>query len=155
MPVIKYISITIITFVIMEAITWLTHKYVMHGFLWYLHEDHHRPKYKNLFEKNDLFFVIFAIPSSLLIIYGIKYQLNFLFFIGLGILIYGICYFIVHDVIIHRRFKWFNNIKWRYIQALRKGHKMHHKQMGKDADESFGMLWVPWKYFKEKYTSYN
>ena len=47
----------------MEAITWLTHKYVMHGFLWYLHEDHHQPKYKSLFEKNDLFFVIFASPE--------------------------------------------------------------------------------------------
>ena len=139
----------------MEAITWLTHKYVMHGFLWYLHEDHHQPKYTSLFEKNDLFFVIFAIPSSILNIYGIRHQFNFLFFIGLGILLYGICYFIVHDVIIHQRFKWFNNTKWRYIQALRKGHKMHHKQMGKAANESFGMLWVPWKYFKEKYPSYN
>ena len=135
----------------MEAITWLTHKYVMHGFLWYLHEDHHQPKYTSLFEKNDLFFVIFAIPSSLLIIYGIHYQFNFLFFIGLGILFYGICYFIVHDVIIHKRFKWFNNIKWRYIQALRKGHKMHHKSLEKESEESFGMLYVPWKYFKEKY----
>ncbi|MAO45781.1 MAG: beta-carotene hydroxylase [Crocinitomicaceae bacterium] len=155
MPVIKSISITLITFVLMEAITWLTHKYVMHGFLWYLHKDHHQPKYTSLFEKNDLFFVIFAIPSSLLIVYGIHYQFYFLLFIGLGILCYGICYFIVHDVIIHKRFKWFSNIKWRYIQALRKGHKMHHKQIGKDADESFGMLWVPWKYFKEKYTSNN
>ena len=155
MPVIKSISITLITFVLMEAITWLTHKYVMHGFLWYLHEDHHQPKYTSLFEKNDLFFVIFALPSSLLIINGIHYKFNLLFFMGLGILFYGICYFIVHDVIIHQRFKWFNHIKWRYIQALRKGHKMHHKQIGKYADESFGMLWVPWKYFKEKYTSYN
>ncbi len=155
MSIITYISITLITFLLMEAITWLTHKYVMHGFLWYLHEDHHQPKYKSLFEKNDLFFVIFAIPSSLLIIYGIRHQFNFLFFIGLGILLYGICYFIVHDVIIHQRFKWFKNTKWRYIQALRKGHKMHHKQTGKDADESFGMLWVPWKYFKEKYTFNN
>ncbi|HCY45426.1 MAG TPA: carotene hydroxylase, partial [Flavobacteriales bacterium] len=25
----------------MEGITWCTHKFVMHGFLWYLHEDHH------------------------------------------------------------------------------------------------------------------
>ena len=124
MSVITSIGITVITFVLMEAITWLTHKYVMHGFLWYLHEDHHQPKYTSLLEKNDLFFVIFAIPSSLFIIYGIRSQFNFLFFIGLGILFYGICYFIVHDVIIHQRFKWFKNTNWRYIQALRKGHKI-------------------------------
>ena len=52
---------TLITFLVMEGITWCTHKFVMHGFLWYLHEDHHQPKYKNLFEKNDLFFIIFAL----------------------------------------------------------------------------------------------
>ena len=40
-----------VTFLLMEGITWCTHKFVMHGFLWYLHEDHHQPKYKNLFEK--------------------------------------------------------------------------------------------------------
>ena len=147
------IIITLVTVILMEGITWLTHKYVMHGFLWYLHEDHHQPRYNSIFEKNDLFFIIFAVPSILLMYFGMNNGYNYMFCIGLGILIYGICYFIVHDIIIHQRFKWFKNIKWRYIQALRKGHKMHHKHMGKDADESFGMLWVPWKYFKEKYTS--
>ena len=44
------------TFVLMEGVTWLTHKYVMHGFLWNLHEDHHRPR-PGIFEKNDAFFV--------------------------------------------------------------------------------------------------
>jgi beta-carotene 3-hydroxylase len=135
----------------MEAVTWLTHKYVMHAFLWYLHEDHHQPKYNALFEKNDLFFVIFAIPSILLFYFGVYPKLNFLFFIGLGILIYGVCYFLVHDVIIHRRFKWFENIQWKYIQALRKGHKVHHKHLNKVDGECFGMLYVPWIYFKEKY----
>ena len=79
----------------MEAITWLTHKYVMHGFLWYLHKDHHQPKYSNWFEKNDLFFIIFAVPSSLLIFFGIEQKFNEMFFVGLGILFYGICYFII------------------------------------------------------------
>ena len=83
--------------------------------------------------------------------FGMNNGYNYLFCIGLGILIYGIFYFIVHDIIIHQRFKWFKNIKWRYIQALRKGHKMHHKSMKKECEESFGMLYVPWKYFKEKY----
>lgn len=26
----------------MEGITWVMHKYVMHGFLWYLHEDNYK-----------------------------------------------------------------------------------------------------------------
>ena len=153
MSVLLAVCITLFTLLSMEAITWLTHKYVMHGFLWFLHEDHHQPKYTSWFEKNDLFFVIFAIPSAVLIYNGIKHHFNVSFYIGLGILIYGICYFLVHDVIIHQRFKWFKNVKWKYIQALRKGHKMHHKQMGKKGSESFGMLLVPWKYFNEKYNT--
>ncbi len=139
------------TFLIMEMVTWLTHKYVMHGFLWVLHEDHHQPKYANTFEKNDLFFVIFAVPSILLFYFGINPELNYLFFIGLGILLYGMAYFVVHDVIIHRRFDWFKNIKSPYLRALRKGHKVHHKHLGKEDGECFGMLYVPFKYFQEQF----
>lgn len=140
--------ITILTFAIMEGITWLTHKYVMHGFLWYLHEDHHQPGYEHFFEKNDLFFVIFAAPSATLIVFGItELGLNFMFFIGLGILFYGIAYFLVHDVLIHQRFKWFKNTKNKYLRGLRKAHKVHHKNMGKQEGKCFGMLFVPKKYY--------
>ena len=51
-------GITLGTFLLMECITWCTHKYVMHGFLWYLHKDHHQP-HDGFFEKNDAFFLIF------------------------------------------------------------------------------------------------
>ena len=61
---IQFFLIFLVTFLVMECVTWCTHKFVMHGFLWYLHEDHHQPKYKNLFEKNDLFFIIFAEERS-------------------------------------------------------------------------------------------
>ena len=144
-----YVLITITTFTLMEGITWCTHKFVMHGFLWYLHEDHHQPRYQTPFEKNDLFFVIFAIPSILLFYFGVSPSLNFLFFIGLGILLYGIAYFLVHDVLIHQRFKWFKHTKNRYLLGLRKAHKIHHKNMGKHESECFGMLFVPFKYFKK------
>ncbi|KKX47766.1 hypothetical protein L950_0224770 [Sphingobacterium sp. IITKGP-BTPF85] len=30
-----------IVFVLMEGATWIIHKYIMHGFLWGLHKDHH------------------------------------------------------------------------------------------------------------------
>ena len=136
------------TFLLMECVTWCTHKFVMHGFLWYLHSDHHQPKYAHIFERNDLFFVIFAIPSILLFYYGVEGGLNFRFFIGLGIMFYGLCYFIVHDIVIHQRLKLFKNTKNKYLIALRKGHKVHHKHLGKEHGECFGMLFVPLKYFK-------
>lgn len=149
----QYVLITLGTVIIMEGVTWLTHKYVMHGFGWFLHEDHHQPGYPHVFEKNDAFFIIFAIPSFLLFWFGWKAGYNFLFFIGLGILIYGICYFLVHDVLIHRRFKWFDGVKNPYFRALRKAHKIHHKHLGKEDGECFGMLYVPPKYFKEAFQS--
>ena len=133
----------------MEAVTWLTHKYIMHGVLWFLHKDHHQPKYTHPFEKNDAFFVIFAIPSILLFYFGLVPNLNILFFIGLGILCYGIAYFLIHDVLIHQRFKWFKDTKNKFLLGLRKAHKIHHKHLGKEDGECFGMLYVPKKYHNQ------
>ena len=143
-----YIIITLSTFVCMELVTWLTHKYVMHGFLWYLHEDHHQPRYLSIFEKNDWFFVIFSIPSILLFYFGLSPDLNAFFFVGLGILLYGMAYFFIHEIIIHQRIKWFSRTQIKYFKGLRKAHKIHHKHLGKEQGECFGMLYVPLKYFK-------
>lgn len=147
MTIIGYLGITVLTFVVMEAVTWCTHKFVMHGFLWYLHEDHHQPKYQGVFEKNDAFFLIFAIPSMLLMYFGIEPVLNYKLFVGLGIMFYGMAYFLIHDVLIHQRFNWFDKIKNPYLVGLRKAHKVHHKHLGKEHGECFGMLYVPKKYF--------
>jgi beta-carotene 3-hydroxylase len=140
--------ITLGVFIIMEGVSWFTHKYVMHGFGWFLHEDHHQPKYDG-FEKNDLFFAIFAIPSMALFYFGSNTEYIYLLNIGLGILCYGIAYFIIHDVLIHQRFKWFKNTNNAYLKGLRKAHKIHHKNMGKKDSQCFGMLFVPFKYFKK------
>ena len=136
------------TFLLMEGITWCTHRFIMHGLLWYLHEDHHQPT-PGFFEKNDAFFLIFAIPSSLLIIYGSMANFDFRFYVGLGIAAYGLAYFLIHDVLIHRRFSWFNRTDNLYFRAIRKAHKVHHKHLGPENGECFGMLWVPFKYFRE------
>jgi beta-carotene 3-hydroxylase len=141
-----YILITILTFFLMEGITWMTHKYVMHGFLWYLHEDHHDTK-PHFFEKNDAFFVIFAIPSWLCIMLGWKDQVWWVVSIGVGIALYGLAYFLVHDIIIHQRFKLFTRSNNLYVRTIRWAHKMHHKHIGKEDGESFGMLWVHRKYW--------
>ena len=152
MTIAIYILITISAFLVMEAITWFSHKYVMHGFLWYLHEDHHQPKYANTFEKNDWFFVYFAIISISLFYSGSFIEgLEFCTYIGLGILGYGLAYFMVHEIIIHKRL--FSNWKQEffYFKALQKAHRMHHSHLGPEDGECFGMLWVPCKYFKEAY----
>lgn len=140
-----YILITLATFCIMEGITWLTHRFVMHGFLWCLHEDHHK-KSTGHFENNDIFFVIFAIPSWLCIMLGSMNHLYWVVSIGAGIALYGFAYFVVHEIIIHQRFKLFTRSNNRYIKAIRWAHKMHHKHLDKQEGESFGMLMVAKKY---------
>jgi beta-carotene 3-hydroxylase len=143
-----FLFITLGVFVLMEGVSWFTHKYIMHGFGWYLHEDHHQPKYQG-FEKNDAFFVVFAIPSMLLIYFGSNTEYTYLLYIGFGILCYGVAYFLVHDVLIHQRFKWFKNTNNIYLRGLRKAHKIHHKNMSKEDSQCFGMLLVPFKYFQK------
>ena len=148
MTVFLFIGLLVTTFVIMEGITWLTHRYVMHGFLWYLHKDHHQVE-PGFFEKNDAFFIIFAVPSILLIAFGTFDRIWWMQAIGFGIMAYGIAYFIVHDVIIHQRFRWYTRSNNRYVRAIRWAHKMHHKHLGKHHGESFGMLFVAKKYWRK------
>jgi beta-carotene 3-hydroxylase len=149
MTILLYILITVGTFLAMEFVAWFAHKYVMHGFLWYLHKDHHQHE-PGFWEKNDAFFLIFAIPSATCYIVGSALSGMFsLFFIGLGISLYGIAYFLVHDIFIHQRFKIFTRTSHRYLKAIRKAHKVHHKRLGPEDGECFGMLVVPPKFIKE------
>ena len=142
------ILITFLVFVLMEPATWLIHKYVMHGFLWVLHRDHHDHINDGELEKNDYFFVIFALPAIALFYFGSLAGYNYLFFIGLGITLYGIAYFFVHDIFIHQRIKVLTKTENPYLLAIRRAHKQHHKHLGKEEGECFGFLFVPIKYFK-------
>lgn len=133
----------------MEGIAWFTHKYVMHGFLWMWHKDHHRPNPSNFFQKNDYFFLVFATPGILGILFGITTPYQFLLFLGLGITAYGMTYFIIHDVFIHRRLKWFRTSDYRYLKAVQRAHKIHHKHLEAKDGECFGLLWFPSKYYSK------
>ena len=150
MPWYLNVLLVLVTFCFMEFMAWFTHKFVMHGFLWVLHKDHHQHE-PGFFEKNDAFFLIFAIPSFFLFLFGAQAGFDYRIYIGLGILLYGICYFLVHDVFIHQRFKWFKRTDHPYFRAIRKAHKVHHKHLGKEHGECFGMLLVPFKFWKEAF----
>lgn len=140
--------IIIATFILMEGATWLIHKYIMHGWLWTLHKDHHDHSNEGVFERNDYFFIIFAIPAIILMYIGAMRDYNFIFYIGLGITFYGMAYFFVHDIFIHQRVSFLKNTTNPYLLAIRRAHKQHHKHLSKEEGECFGFLWVPIKYFK-------
>jgi len=142
------ILIVLGSFIAMEAVAWFTHKYIMHGPLWSLHRDHHKKETYGFFEHNDFFFLIFALPGIACLFFGMRQDYNFLFWIGAGITLYGLAYFLVHDVFIHQRFRLFRNSNHPYFKAIRRAHKVHHKHIDKEEGECFGMLWVPLRYFR-------
>lgn len=149
MDILYWILIFLLTFCGMEFMAWFTHKYVMHGFLWSLHKDHHKKDHNSWWERNDLFFVFYALVSIGCFLLWQYENVWFTLPIGLGILAYGMAYFTVHDIFIHQRFKMFRNANNRYAKGIRRAHKMHHKHINKEDGECFGMLFVPFKYFKK------
>jgi beta-carotene 3-hydroxylase len=144
-----YIAVFIATFCGMEFMAWFSHKYIMHGFLWVLHADHHKKDHDSWFERNDAFFIFYAVVSMGFFVLWQQQILAVGLAIGLGIFAYGWTYFLVHDIFIHQRFKLFRNANGKYAKAVRRAHKMHHKHIGKNKGECFGMLWVPLKYFRD------
>lgn len=150
--ILTYILITFLAFAGMEFMAWFAHKYIMHGFLWSWHRDHHNPHEKHgFFEKNDRFFFVFAVPSATCYILGTLLPGYFgLFFVGVGISLYGLVYFLIHDVYIHQRFKWFRQLDNKYSRAILRAHGAHHAKQTKDGCESFGLLVVDGKFFGKR-----
>lgn len=128
-------------FVSMEGVAWFLHKYVMHGFGWFIHKDHHYPR-KGRFEKNDLFGVIFAIISFLFILTGILSGFDIKLAIGIGIMFYGIGYFLVHDVFFHKRVKIRYRPKSKYIKRILTAHGIHHAKSTPKTGVNFGFLYA-------------
>ncbi len=131
------------TVLAMEWVAWASHKYIMHGFAWAWHRDHHEP-HDNLLEKNDLFAIVgavasismFAIGSPMVLGSGAWWPGTW---IGLGILFYGMIYTLVHDGLVHQRyFQWVP--KRGYAKRLVQAHKLHHATVGKEGGVSFGFV---------------
>jgi len=139
------IMIVIATVVWMEWVAWSSHKYIMHGWGWAWHRDHHEP-HDNVLEKNDLYGVVGAVMSISMFAIGSPLVLDDAAwwpatFIGIGILIYGIIYTLIHDGLVHQRyFKWVP--KRGYAKRLVQAHKLHHAIIGKEGGVSFGFVFA-------------
>lgn len=143
-------GLVLASFFFMEFVAWSSHKYIMHGFMWNIHKDHHQKDMNRFFEVNDLFFPFFAAPGILFIYLGYTFGFDApWFWLGLGISLYGLAYSLVHDVIIHQRLKILRKWDNVYVRAIRKAHKIHHKHLGKEDGENFGFLFVSKKYLEE------
>jgi beta-carotene 3-hydroxylase len=135
------IAIVIATVAAMEAVANLSHRYIMHGWGWGWHESHHLPR-RGRFEKNDLYALVFAIPSIVLIYLGDAYH-NPLLWVGTGMTVYGFLYFCAHDGLVHNRWPFRLTPKGRYLKRLVQAHRMHHVVHGREGCVSFGFLYAP------------
>lgn len=131
------------TIVAMEGFAYVAHRWVMHGPGWFLHESHHRPRAGN-WELNDLYAVIFAIPSILLILGGVQLGWgDWATWVGAGIAGYGAIYFGFHDVIVHKRLDHRYVPRSDYMKRIVQAHRLHHVVETKEGTVSFGFLWAP------------
>jgi beta-carotene 3-hydroxylase len=142
-----HLSIGILLFVatvtLMEGFAYVAHRWVMHGPGWFLHASHHRPR-TGAFEWNDLYAVIFAVPSFVLLLGGV--QLGWwpgYAWIGAGIAAYGAIYFGFHDVIVHRRIGHRYVPRSAYMKRIMQAHRLHHVVETREGNVSFGFLWAP------------
>lgn len=141
MKMVLFLVIALLSFAAMEWVARAMHQYVMHGVLWVLHRDHHRRERHRL-QRNDAFFVIFAIPSWLSIMLGSMHGSWPWVAVGSGIALYGLSYFLVHEVFIHKRLKFWRTTDRVYFTAVRKAHMKHHRHLNREDGENFGLLWV-------------
>lgn len=145
MPLWSALFLVLATIVAMECIAWASHKYIMHGFGWGWHRDHHEPHDKAL-EKNDLFGLVgaaisisfFAVGSPLIM--GASAWAPGTW-IGLGVLLYGIIYTLIHDGLVHQRY--FKYVpRSGYAKRLVQAHKLHHATTSKEGGVSFGFVFA-------------
>lgn len=123
------------SFVAMEAVSYASHRWLMHGRGMVWHRSHHRPP-EGRFERNDLFPLCFSVLGiAAFAAAALVPTLWPLTWIGLGTTLYGLCYLAVHEVVIHRRLG-IGVPQWSYLEWLRDSHRIHHLFGG----EPFGML---------------
>lgn len=131
------------TIAVMEGVAYVAHRWVMHGPGWFLHASHHRPRH-GMFEANDLYAVIFAVPSFVLLLGGVRLGWGAGYaWAGAGIAAYGAIYFGFHDVIVHRRVAHRYVARGRYLKRIVQAHRLHHAVETKHGTVSFGFLWAP------------
>jgi len=137
------VVLALVALATMEAVAYVAHRWVMHGFLWSLHKSHHEPR-PGMFERNDWFAVIGALPAITLIFAGTKLGFgNAFVWLGIGITGYGVIYFGFHDIIVHRRVKTGWVPKSRYMKRIIQAHRLHHVVETKAGTVSFGFIYAP------------
>lgn len=143
MPLFLPLLIFFATVAAMEGFAYVMHRWVMHGPGWFLHASHHRVRTGN-WEANDLYFVIFAMPSILLLLGGVQWGWGqWATACGAGIAAYGLIYLGFHDIIVHQRLPHRYVARSRYMKRIVQAHRLHHAVETRQGCVSFGFLIAP------------
>lgn len=135
--------IFVATLAAMELFAYATHRWVMHGPGWFLHASHHRVR-TGSFEWNDLYGVIFAVPSIVMIWLGVRGGWgDWATAVGAGIAGYGAIYFGFHDWVVHRRLPHRIVPRSNYFKRIVQAHRLHHVVESKHGAVSYGFLVAP------------
>lgn len=125
----------------MEAVTYLVHRFVMHGLLRSLHLSHHRNAAAAYASKSPEPNDIFPLAFSFVVIVGLWIGFNvsgaaWLLPLLIGVTLYGIVYTVVHDGVIHGRIRWMKKMHTTWSAQLAVAHREHHRSNS----EPYGML---------------
>jgi beta-carotene 3-hydroxylase len=143
MSILAKIAIMLAACAAMEGVAWASHKYIMHGWGWGWHRDHHE-RHDNFLERNDLYALVGAAMSISMFAIGSPLVLGAsawepATWIGMGILLYGVIYTLVHDGLVHQR--WFRYVpRGGYLKRLVQAHHLHHATQSKEGGVSFGFV---------------
>ncbi|HET9637699.1 MAG TPA: sterol desaturase family protein [Allosphingosinicella sp.] len=129
------------TVVAMEGFAIAFHRQVMHGFGWRWHRSHHEPS-SGPFETNDLYALVFAGLSLLFFTLPARLWPPF-WWVGIGTLVYGILYALLHDGLVHGRFGFRRSPGSAYLKRLVQAHRLHHSVKAREGAVSFGFLYAP------------
>jgi len=128
------------TVAFMEWFAAFAHEHIMHGWGWAWHKSHHEPHDEAL-EKNDLYAVVFAGFALVLFAAG-SLLWEPLWWIAIGVTVYGVLYFFVHDGLVHKRWPFKYVPRKGYLKRLYQAHRLHHAVQGKDGCVSFGFVYA-------------
>jgi len=139
----------------MEPVTYVAHRWLMHGPGMTWHASHHRGNARLErrrdapwppldgdgnplvgLERNDRFPVVFAATTiSAMSLGALVPRLRVLLPVGAGVTAYGLTYAVVHDGYIHQRVPWLR-ARRPLLEPLAEAHALHHRY----GAEPYGML---------------
>jgi beta-carotene 3-hydroxylase len=140
------ITVALAVFVLMDLWAMLLHGRVWHTLLWPIHRSHHRRR-RGLFERNDALSALHVPIAMAAIVHGCQaapeLATDLIFAAGVGMSLFGVAYFVVHDGLVHGRLPVQGLARIPYLARVRAAHAVHHgKARG---GPPYGLFFGPWE----------